>query len=124
LDDWITDALPVAVAADSRADPPVSPPDAAYPNFNGGFRAAISTESTTGFGRSATVYGVHAADGRFVTRYCRLRRTASGRAMVDCRRPLSSGMNAWANPTFLSTLRPEQFINGRQLLGSQSSSDG
>ena len=51
MDDWITDALPLAVAAGSGAGPPVSPPDGAYPNFNGGFRAAISTESTTGFGR-------------------------------------------------------------------------
>ena len=33
-------------------------------------------------------------------------------------------MNAWANPIRLSTLRPEQFINGRQLLGSKSRSDG
>jgi hypothetical protein len=31
-------------------------------------------------------------------------------------------MNAGANPIRLSPLRPEQFINGRQLLGSQSRS--
>jgi hypothetical protein len=61
LADWITDALPLAVAAGSRVGPPVSPPEGAYPNSNRGLRTAISTESTAGFGRSATVNPAHRA---------------------------------------------------------------
>jgi len=53
LDDWITDALPLAAAAGSRAEPPVPLPDGAYPNSNGSFRPAISTEPTSGFGPHA-----------------------------------------------------------------------
>jgi hypothetical protein len=59
-----------------------------------------------------------------LTRYFQSRRTASGRAMVDGGRSLPSGMNARANPISSIAPRPEQFINGRQLLGSQSRSDG
>jgi len=50
LDDWFTDALPPALAAE-RPGPLVSPPDGAYPIFSGGFRAATSTESMAEFGR-------------------------------------------------------------------------
>ena len=50
--DWITDA-PLLPRRRSRVKPPVSPPDVAYPNSNRGFWAAISTESTAGFGPTA-----------------------------------------------------------------------
>jgi hypothetical protein len=53
LDNWITDALPLAAAAGSRVEPPLSLPDGAYPNSNGSFRPRISTESTSGLGPHA-----------------------------------------------------------------------
>jgi hypothetical protein len=40
----------------SDAGPPVSPRNEAYPNSSGRFRAAVLTESTTGFGRLLTDY--------------------------------------------------------------------
>lgn len=44
LADWIIDALPLAVPAGSRRGPPVSPPDGAYLNCDGGFWVAQPSE--------------------------------------------------------------------------------